>query len=125
MGIMIRSLQTGCHRGSLNARPILSAYFGNVPSVLEYGCVIWGGASKTQLERLDRIQHKFLIWLASFKNTSHPSQSLDCKHLLQSFNVTSLAHRILQYNVLFVYRVHSGKVDSPFLLQSLPLHITT
>ena len=91
MGIMIPSLQTGCRRGSLNARPILSAYFGNVRSVLEYGCVIWGGASKTQLERLDRIQHKFLIWQASFKNASHPSQSLDYKHLLQSFKGTNPA----------------------------------
>ena len=125
MGIMIRSLQTGTDRGSLNCKPVLTAYFGNVRSVLEYGCVIWGGASKTHLERLDRIQHKFLIWLACFKNTSRLSHSLEYKDLLRSFNVTSLEHRRLQYDILFVYKIHSGQVDCPFLLQSLPLNVPT
>ena len=87
--------------------------------------MIWGGASKTHLERLDRIQHKFLIWLACFKNTSRLSHSLEYKDLLRSFNVTSLEHRRLQYDILFVYKIHSGQVDCPFLLQSLPLNVPT
>ena len=125
LGVLIRSLQTGSNRGSFNCNPILSAYFGNIRSVLEYGCVIWGGACKTQLDRLEKIQHKFLIWLSSFKNTSNQPHSVDYKDLMQSFNVTSLAHRRLQYDIMFIYKVHSRKVDSPFLLESFPLHVPT
>ena len=65
LGVMIRSLQTGCVRGTLKPEPILAAYFGNVRSILEYGCVIWGGAAKTHLDRLDHVQQKFLIWFES------------------------------------------------------------
>ena len=125
LGVLIRSLQTGSNRGSFNCNPILSAYFGNIRSVLEYGCVIWGGACKTQLDRLEKIQHKFLIWLSSFKNTPNQPHSVDYKDLMQSFNVTSLAHRRLQYDIMFIYKVHSRKVDSPFLLESFPLHVPT
>ena len=41
-GIMTRSLQTGSGRSGLYYKPILTVFFGNVRSVLEYGCTIWG-----------------------------------------------------------------------------------
>lgn len=123
LGALIRSLQTGRSAGGLQTEPILAAYFGNIRSVLEYGCIIWGGAAKTNLDRIDRIQHKFLIWLASHVHSSRPQQSLDYQDLLASFKITSLARRRLQYDVLFVHKILSGKVDSAFLLGSFPLHV--
>ena len=72
----MRSLQTGRTAGRLQTGPILAAYFGNVRSVIEYGCVIWGGAAPTHLKRLDRIQHKFLSWLSLYVQRHRPSNSL-------------------------------------------------
>ena len=125
LGVMIRSLQTGCARGALKPEPILAAYFGNVRSILEYGCVIWGGAAKTHLDRLDHVQHKFLIWFESHVYTTHPSPSLSYSDLLQSFNIASLAQRRVQYDILFVYKILSGRIDSSLLLQSFSLQTPT
>ena len=121
LGVMMRSLQTGCARGALQSEPILAAYFGNVRSILEYGCVIWAGAAATHLDRLDRVQHKFLIWLDSHVRTSHPSPSLSYSDLLKPVSITSLAQRRVQYDILFVHNFLSGHIDSSFLLQSFSL----
>ena len=112
LGVMIRSLQTGHPLGRVRERfklkpePILAAYFSNVRSILEFGCIIWGGAAKTHLERLERIQHKFLIWLATVSTRS--SQNLGYDELLTLFKIPSLAKRRLQYDILFVKKNSDG-----------------
>ena len=123
LGAMIRSLQTGRTAGGLKAEPILAAYFGNIRSVLEYACVVWGGAASTHLERLEKIQHKFLMWLASKISPTQPPQSVAYDDLLASFNLLSLKSRRFQYDVLFVHKIVSGYVDSAYLLGNFPLHV--
>ena len=133
---MIRSLQTGHAIGQASSRskfkfkpePVLAAYHANVRSILEYGCVIWGGAAKTHLERLDRIQHKFLIWLAS--RSTQRSQNIDYNHLLALFKIPSLSMRRLQYDIHMTYdiwhtvhKIVSGMIDSTFLLGNFSLHV--
>ena len=118
LGVMMRSLQTGCARGALKLDPILAAYFGNVRSILEYGCVVWGGAAASHLSRLERVQHKFLIWLDSHVYQPHRSASLSYPDLLKFFNIASLDQRRVQYDILFVFKIFSGRIDSSFLLQS-------
>ena len=122
LGVLIRSLQTGRTAGRLQTGPILAAYFGNIRSILEYGCVIWGGAAPTHLKRLDRIQHKFLSWL-SYAHTSRPAFSLSYHDLLKQFKVSSLEKRRFQHDVCFVHKVVCGRVDSAFLLGCFPLHV--
>ena len=123
LGLLIRSLQTGQRAGGLKTGPILTAYFGNVRSILEYGSVIWSGAAKTHLDRLEKIQHKFLIWLA-FNTQSPPAPpSLAYSDLLERFKVTSLTNRRRQFDILFVCKIMMGRVDSSYLLGNIPLHV--
>ena len=122
MGVLIRSLQTCRTAGGLQTGPILAAYFGNVRSILEYGCVIWGGAAPTHLKRLDSIQHKFLSWL-SYSQQSRPAHFTSYHDLLHHFKVSSLEKRRFQYDVCFVHKVVCGKVDSAYLLGCFPLHV--
>ena len=125
LGVMIRSLQIGHTSGGvrrkLKPEPILAAYFGNIRSIMEFGCVIWGGAAKTHLDRLEKIQHKFLIWLASVSTRN--SASLSYSDLLESFKITTLANRRIQYDILFAHKLLLGKIDSALLLGSFPLHV--
>ena len=123
MGLLIRSLRTGRTAGRLQTAPILAAYSGNVRSILEYGCVIWGGAAPSHLERLDKIQHKFLTWLAFYAHASQPSQSLSYHDLLKQFKVVSLSQRRFQLEVCFVHKIICGRVNSAYLLGSIPLHV--
>ena len=65
LGILRRSFQSGLAIQKFDRKALLSAYYANVRSVLEYGTIVWSGAAKTHLKRLERVQHKFLIWLAT------------------------------------------------------------
>ena len=123
LGVLIRSLQTSRTAGRLQTGPILAAYFGNVRSVLEYGCVIWGGVAPTQLKRLEKIQHKFLSWLARYTQQPRLSNTPSYHDLLQQFSVSSLEKRRFQYDVCFVHKVICGGVDSAYLLGCFPLHV--
>ena len=91
LGLLIRSFQAGIgttryyHRSA-----ILAAYFANVRSVLEYCIVVWAEAANSHTVRVNRVQHKFLIWLLadsssgyanslSYDDLLHPTTS-ECHH---------------------------------------------
>ena len=124
LGVLIRSFQTGRKGSSLydvNPKAIISTYCANVRSLLEYGCVIWGGAASTHLKRAEKVQHRFLMWLCfrcRIKNVA-----LDYKNLLCYFGLASLSARRLQYDIRFLRDVHNNKIDSSFLLESFPLAV--
>ena len=74
LGLLIRSFQhAGRYKFRQNA--LMAAYYANVRSVLEYGSVIWTGAAKAHTERVDRVQHKFLMWLQAHHHASFSSLS--------------------------------------------------
>ena len=60
--------------------------------------------------RLDRVQHKFLIWLAV--NSDRPSDSLDYTHLLRHFEVSRISVRLARHDLVFLHGVFNGRVDS-------------
>ena len=62
LGVLIRLLQKANRRGYVQATSVLT-YFSRVRSYMEYCYVIWGGAARTHTDRLDRIEHKLLMWL--------------------------------------------------------------
>ena len=124
MGLMFRSFQTG-RRGrpmhQCNSRAMLSTYYANVRSVLEYCCVVWGGAADSHLQRLEKIQHKFLVWLCGrchFQNIA-----FDYKSLLSHFGVASLEARRKLYDLMFIRNIHKNTIDSSFLLNKFALAV--
>ena len=122
LGTLIRSFQTGLPSTKFHKKTLLATYFANVRSILEYGCVIWGGAARSHTDRLERIQHKFLIWLVS-RARNVTVQSLGYRELLRTFDVPSLEARRLQYDIMFLRNVHGGDVDSPYLAECFPLRV--
>ena len=123
LGILMRAMQTGMRSGTLKCEPILTAYYANVRATLEYCCVVWGGAADTYLDRLERVQHRFLIWLAHHVHSPLDTSSLDYDDLRDRFKVTSLAGRRRQYDLMFLRKIFSGRFDSPSLLERFPLHV--
>ena len=122
LGLLMRSFQTGKNGPSLydvNPKAIISTYCANVRSILEYGCVIWGGAANTHLKRTEQVQHKFLVWLCARCRVRNVS--LEYKNLLHHFGLASLAARRLQYDIMLLRNIYNNKIDSSFLLESFPL----
>ena len=103
-------------------KTLQATYFANIRSILEYGCVIWGGAAKSHVERLERVQHKFLMWMAS-KSNNIVFSSLSYEHLLQVFEMPTLKARRMQYDIMFLRNVCRGQVDTPYLLSCFSLHV--
>ena len=74
LALLFRSFKNGLPRQKLDRKPLIAAYCANVRSILDYGSVLWSGAAKTHLNRLERIQHKFLSWLAArTRGTDRPA----------------------------------------------------
>ena len=112
LGIYLRSLQTS--RAITGRRfepaPLVTAFNAHFRSILEFGSVIWSGAAKSHITRLDRVQHKFLIWLAV--NSNRPSDSLDYSHLLSHFRVPRISSRLAQHDLVFLHGVLNDRFDS-------------
>ena len=48
-------------RTRLDHMPPIAAYNDHVRSLIEYGCLLWSGAARSHLKRLERLQHKFFF----------------------------------------------------------------
>ena len=121
LGLLMRTFQSASPRCKLDKQAALAAYNANVRSITEYCSVIWGGAAKCHLVRVERVQHKFLMWLAC--RTGHVGASLEYGDLLASYNVLHLGARRAQHDVLFLLKVFKGFIASSFLLQCFGLHV--
>ena len=90
--------------------PLITAFNAHVRSIMEFGSVVWAGAAKTHVQRLERVQHKMLMWLAT--HSTNPSQTLDCRHLLSHFSVSCIRTRLVQHDLTFLHSLVSGRIKS-------------
>lgn len=116
LGMYLRSLQTSrAVRGRrFRPAPLITGFNAHVRSIMEFGSVVWAGAAKTHLLRLERVQHKMLMWLATHSIT--PSLSHDYHHLLSHFGIPSVRTRLLQRDFTFLHSVFSGRINSAELV---------
>ena len=123
LGLLIRSMQMPRFRRS--SRPdhkaLICAYYAHVRSLLEYGSVVWAGAAVTHLRRLERVQYKFLRWLAT--HSDRPCADLGYQTLLDHFDMCSLKARLFQHDVMFLYNIYQGRIECPDLVSSFCLSV--
>ena len=121
LGLLIRSMQTApCMRGTrFDHRPVMTAYIAHVRSVVEYASVIWSGAAVTHMARLERLHHRFLMWLAAKSHGRCPS--LDYQSLLDHFRCQSVKARMTQADIAFMRSIFSGRIDCIELVSKFSL----
>ena len=85
----------------VSCEPIVTEHYGNVCSVLEFCCTVWGGTARVHLDRIEKVQHRFLVWLARYARSFLVTGTASYHVLLHAFHMTSLEHRRLQYNIMF------------------------
>ena len=73
------------------------------------------------MNRLERVQHRFLLWLCGRCQLSGVSFEYD--ELLRYFDLTCLAARRKQHDLMFMRNVQNQRVDSSFLLDCFPLSV--
>ena len=123
LGLLIRTFQSASPRCKLNTLAVLAAYNTNVRSILEYCSVIWGGAARSHVVRVERIQHKFLMWLAMYSGSN--GTSLEYSRLLSLCNMQHLYARRVQSDILFVCKLFKGFISSAHLLECFAMHVPT
>ena len=88
-----------------------------------YGCLIWSGAAVTHL--IERIQHRFLMWLAS--KTQETCGPLDCVcvSLLELLGPASVNSRFTQMDLMFLRSglPGTGQVDCDDAVGMFPLSV--
>ena len=115
--MLIGSFQTGSTRSKFDKTALLAAFFASVRSILGYASVVWAGAADSHTVRVDRVQHKFLMWL-SHHSSSGTSPSLSYPDLCRHFKVPSLAARRVQHDLLCLRNILTSRLDTPLLLES-------
>ena len=111
-----------CPRAALfEHKAIMSVFNAHVRSVLQYGSVVWSGAAVTHLARLERLQHRFLMWLAA--KTQKRCPSLEYHALLQHFNTDSIKARFVHTDIMFLYSVLHHRIDSAHLVSMFGLNV--
>ena len=121
-GLLMRTLQTGKNGRPLkvtNQRALLSAYFANVRSVLEYGSVVWSGAAHSHVQRIERVQDKFRVWLCARCRVT--GLSFSYQDLAVHFKVSTMRARFEQHDIMFIRNVHRHRICSSFLIDKFPL----
>ena len=115
LGLIMRSMQmpTCPRRVRFNHTALLCAFNAHVRTVIEYGSVVWSGAANTHLVRFERLQHRFLMWLAANARVQCPS--LEYESLLSHFNVAAIKSRFIQSDLLFLQAIFNHRLDCPQL----------
>ena len=121
LGLLMRTFQSASRQCNFNKSSALAAFNGNIRPILEYCSTIWAGAAKTHLVRVERVQHRFLMWLAS--HTAQRCPSLDYAQLLSFYDVRPLRARRVQKDVLFLVKIFRGLISSAYLLECFSLHV--
>ena len=119
LGLLIRSLQGV--RGSYCKKGVIVAYYANVRAILEYGSVVWAGAACSNLERLERIQHKFLAFLAGTRRDRFDMSDYD--GLCSSYRIQKLSKRRTALDLSFLHGIMSGRIQSSLLLRQFGLRV--
>ena len=105
----LRSLQTSRVSASRRVKPSsrIAGFNGHVRSILEFGSIIWSGAA-AHIVRRERVQHKFLIWLAA--NCDSSSAPFEYPHLLSYSNFlrVSAPLALAQRDLTFVHGVQGS-----------------
>lgn len=91
-------------------------YFAHVRSVLDFCSVVWSPHYKCHIERIERVQKKF-IRIMNFRN-GHGDTTY--KSSLNRYKMLSLSDRRELTDMVFLFKILLNKIDSPTLLSNIP-----
>ncbi|KAF0760090.1 Uncharacterized protein FWK35_00024216 [Aphis craccivora] len=99
-----------------------SLFCSLVRSLCEYGSIIWFPFQIGFKLKLEKIQQKFLRFLA-FKCSTPVDSSYSS--LLSILNLETLENRRLRLDLYFSYKLFVGMIDCPDFLNHFSFHVTT
>lgn len=90
-----------------------------VRSLLEYCCPIWSPSYTVHINRLERLQKRFIYHLTYSRKLCRHLESYDSR--LKYFKMSTLEERRRITDVVFLHKLVNGIIDSPNLLERIKL----
>lgn len=107
-----------------NIQSLMLLFNALVRSKMEYACVIWSPFYQSHINKLEKIQNKFLRYLYYKKyNRSSYFERISYKNLLFEFNYVSLGTRREIMQQVFLYKSVNGILDNAEFLSGLQFNV--
>ncbi|XP_063901619.1 uncharacterized protein LOC135121243, partial [Zophobas morio] len=102
LGFIIRN------SSSINNEAIIKLlYYSLVRSKLEYAAIVWYPHYTKYIHDIENVQRRFLKYLHFKINRTYPPRGTTQEHLLQTFSIPSIDHRVrIQYLCFFVKTIN-------------------
>lgn len=94
-----------------------------VRSKLEYASVVWDPGYDVRIGSLESVQRRFLKYLSFKYDGSYPDRGIEQETLLARFDVKPLKSRRTCLGILFLQKIINGRIDCPYLLSNINLHV--
>ena len=105
---------------------IKTVYSSFVRSILEYCTIIWSPVYQTQINKIERVQNKFLRF-ASYK-LQIPVEDINYEVIRNLINLAELSCRTKEAGQLFLYKLLNNMLNAPEILArvnfNVPLRVT-
>jgi len=98
---------------------ILHLYKTLILPILEYACIIWDPRYGVGINRIERVQRKFL----NFLNFRSGQEKCAYDINLNRYDLLSLEHRRQLFTSLYVFKIVNGQVDCPHVLHCLNFYL--
>lgn len=96
-------------------------YNSIIRSILEYCSVAWNPGYEVHSDRIERVQKRFLYYLAYTDLNAKNFNSYDAR--LINYKVQTLKYRREAADFLFLYKLLNGYIDAPDLLAKINFYI--
>lgn len=100
---------------------LMMLYNSYIRSRLEYCSQIWNPSSTAKINKLERVQKKFLKHLSYKRRVMY--KQLSYEELCCNFNVKSLQSRRNIADLSFLNKVVTNSINSPYLVSQIFLHV--
>lgn len=104
-----------------SARCLCTLYFSLVRSILEYGVVVWHPYLAKDELILERVQNRFLSYIAYKMKIPHPTH--DYSLIRSSLGIPMLSTRRQDADERFITSLLGGTIDAPDLLSKICFRI--
>ena len=96
-----------------------NVYCSLVRSVLEYASNIWSPFYKCNISNFEKIQNKFLHFVGY--KLKIPLDEIVYLAILELLNLPTLENHTITLDLVVLFKIVNGMIDSPLLLQKIGL----
>jgi len=113
---------TRCRHDFFDPSIMKTLYFAFVRSRLEYASLIWCPYYDVHTGSLERVQRKFLKFLAFCYDETYPVRGFPQDLLLERFSLPALEQRRGSFSLVFLYKLLHGRIDCGQIVDKLTFH---